>query len=708
MAKTPLLLNRELSWLSFNSRVLQEAADPNVPLLERIRFLGIYSNNRDEFFRVRVATVKRLLRFSKKLDVLQGYEPAILMEEIQKEIILQQKRFDDIYVSLLKDLSKHHIRILDEKQITKAQGAYVEDYFASTVRPLLFPVFLDNTPTFPYLTDKSIYLTIRLSDSKRRKKPKYALIEIPRKGISRFLLLPSKRASWDVMLLDDVIRYNLKKIFFVFGYDTIDSYVIKITRDAELDLDNDVSRSYVEKIFRSIKNRKKGAPVRLAYDKSIPRDMLDLLVSRMKFRKLDNLIPGGRTHNFKDFISFPNVGPSHFRYRKTAPIPHEAFMKNESTFDAITQGDIMLFFPYHPYSHVLDLLREASIDPNVESIHITLYRVAQNSIVANALVNALKNGKTVTAVVELQARFDEESNMYWAEKLQDEGAQVIFGVPGLKVHSKLFMISRKESGKTVRYVHVGTGNFNESTAHVYSDLSLLTKDKRITEEVEKLFGFYKNNYKTGSYKHLLVAPWDMRKRLINLINKEIHNAKSGKPAYIILKLNSIVDEEIISRLYAASNAGVEIKMILRGICSLASGVPSISENISAISVVDKYLEHSRILVFCNDGDVKYYISSADFMSRNFDHRSEVAVPVFDRKIQKAIQSFLDLQLSDNVKARVLDVHQRNRYVKAVTKAPKRCQVDFHRVLKTCFCAMFTNPLLNLFSKKRSFSVFHFG
>ncbi len=600
MAKTPLLLNRELSWLSFNSRVLQEAADPNVPLLERIRFLGIYSNNRDEFFRVRVATVKRLLRFSKKLDVLQGYEPAILMEEIQKEIILQQKRFDDIYVSLLKDLSKHHIRILDEKQITKAQGAYVEDYFASTVRPLLFPVFLDNTPTFPYLTDKSIYLTIRLSDSKRRKKPKYALIEIPRKGISRFLLLPSKRASWDVMLLDDVIRYNLKKIFFVFGYDTIDSYVIKITRDAELDLDNDVSRSYVEKIFRSIKNRKKGAPVRLAYDKSIPRDMLDLLVSRMKFRKLDNLIPGGRTHNFKDFISFPNVGPSHFRYRKTAPIPHEAFMKNESTFDAITQGDIMLFFPYHPYSHVLDLLREASIDPNVESIHITLYRVAQNSIVANALVNALKNGKTVTAVVELQARFDEESNMYWAEKLQDEGAQVIFGVPGLKVHSKLFMISRKESGKTVRYVHVGTGNFNESTAHVYSDLSLLTKDKRITEEVEKLFGFYKNNYKTGSYKHLLVAPWDMRKRLINLINKEIHNAKSGKPAYIILKLNSIVDEEIISRLYAASNAGVEIKMIVRGICSLASGVPNISENISAISVVDKYLEHSRILVFCNN------------------------------------------------------------------------------------------------------------
>lgn len=682
MAKTPLLLNRELSWLSFNSRVLQEASDPNVPLLERIRFLGIYSNNRDEFFRVRVATVKRLLRFSKKLDVLQGYEPAILMEEIQKEIILQQKRFDDIYVSLLKDLSKHHIRILDEKQITKAQGAYVEDYFASTVRPLLFPVFLDNTPTFPYLTDKSIYLTIRLSDSKRRKKPKYALIEIPRKGISRFLLLPSKRASWDVMLLDDVIRYNLKKIFFVFGYDTIDSYVIKITRDAELDLDNDVSRSYVEKIFRSIKNRKKGAPVRLAYDKSIPRDMLDLLVSRMKFRKLDNLIPGGRTHNFKDFISFPNVGPSHFRYRKTAPIPHEAFMKNESTFDAISQGDIMLFFPYHPYSHVLDLLREASIDPNVESIHITLYRVAQNSIVANALVNALKNGKTVTAVVELQARFDEESNMYWAEKLQDEGAQVIFGVPGLKVHSKLFMISRKESGKTVRYVHVGTGNFNESTAHVYSDLSLLTKDKRITEEVEKLFGFYKNNYKTGSYKHLLVAPWDMRKRLINLINKEIHNAKSGKPAYIILKLNSIVDEEIISRLYAASNAGVEIKMIVRGICSLASGVPNISENISAISVVDKYLEHSRILVFCNDGDVKYYISSADFMSRNFDHRSEVAVPVFDRKIQNTVQSFLDLQLSDNVKARVLDVHQRNRYVKAVTKAPKRCQVDFHRVLKT--------------------------
>lgn len=682
MAKSPLLLNRELSWLSFNGRVLQEAADVDVPLLERIRFLGIYSNNRDEFFRVRVATVKRLLRFSKKLDVLQGYEPIRLMEDIQKEIILQQKRFDDIYSNLLKDLSKHNIRILDEQQITKSQGAFVRDYFESTVRPLLFPVFLDNTPVFPYLTDKSIYLTVRLSDSKRRKKPKYALIEIPRKGISRFLLLPSRRSSWDVMLLDDVIRYNLKKIFFVFGYDTVDSYVIKITRDAELDLDNDVSRSYVEKIFRSIKNRKKGAPVRLAYDKSIPKDMLSLLVSKMKFRKLDNLIPGGRTHNFKDFISFPDVGPSQFRYRKTTPVSHAAFNDNDSAFDAISKGDILLFFPYHPYLHVLDVLREASIDPNVDSIHITLYRVAQNSIVANALINALKNGKSVTAVVELQARFDEESNMYWAERLQDEGAHVIFGVPGLKVHSKLFLITRRESGKSVRYAHLGTGNFNESTAQVYSDISLLTKDKRITEEVEKLFGFYKNNYKTGHYKHLLVAPWDMRKRFMNLINKEIQNAKAGLPAFIILKLNSIVDEEIISRLYAASNAGVEVKMIVRGICSLAAGVSNISSNITAVSVVDKYLEHSRVMVFCNNGDTKYFLSSADFMSRNFDHRSEVAVPVFDKKLQRFLQAFLDLQLADNVKARVLDAQQKNRYVQTVSKKQVRCQDDFHKVLKT--------------------------
>jgi len=681
MAFKQYLLNRELSWLSFNARVLQEAGDTSVPLLERIRFLGIYSNNRDEFFRVRVATVKRLLRFSKKLDALQGEEPAELMEKIQKEIIRQQKRFDNIYGLLLRDMEQNRIRMLDEKQLNRIQGAFVNEYFDSVVRPLLFPIFLDSAPTFPYLTDKSIYLTVKLSDSQNKKKPKYALVEIPRKGISRFLLLPSRKNCWDVMLLDDVIRFNLQKIFSVFGYDQAASHVIKITRDAELDLDNDVSKSYVEKIFRSIKNRKKGSPVRLAYDKEIPRDMLDILVSRMKFRKTDNLIPGGRTHNFKDFIDFPRVGPAGFWYRKMELVGNPALDRCRSAFEAITKGDVLLFFPYNNYNYLLDVLREASIDPKVNTIMITLYRVAQNSIVVNALINALKNGKTVLAVVELQARFDEESNLYWAERLQDEGAQVIFGVPGLKVHSKMFLISRKENGKMVRYAHVGTGNFNESTSKIYGDISLLTKDKRITDEVENLFGFYKNNYKTGTYKHLIVAPWDMRKRYLALINKEIHHAREGKESFIYLKLNSLVDEELIQRLYAASIAGVKIKMLIRGICSLIPGIKGVSEHIEVFSIVDRYLEHSRIMVFCNGGDHKYFLSSADMMSRNLDHRSEVAVPVYDLKLQRILYQYMMLQFDDNVKSRVLDQSMSNRYKKTALHKPIRSQEEFFKVLK---------------------------
>ncbi|MFZ9942965.1 MAG: polyphosphate kinase 1 [Bacteroidia bacterium] len=681
MAFKQYLLNRELSWLSFNARVLQEAGDTSVPLLERIRFLGIYSNNRDEFFRVRVATVKRLLRFSKKLDALQGEEPAELMEKIQKEIIRQQKRFDNIYGLLLRDMEQNRIRMLDEKQLNRIQGAFVNEYFDSVVRPLLFPIFLDSAPTFPYLTDKSIYLTVKLSDSQNKKKPKYALVEIPRKGISRFLLLPSRKNCWDVMLLDDVIRFNLQKIFSVFGYDQAASHVIKITRDAELDLDNDVSKSYVEKIFRSIKNRKKGSPVRLAYDKEIPRDMLDILVSRMKFRKTDNLIPGGRTHNFKDFIDFPRVGPAGFWYRKMELVGNPALDRCRSAFEAITKGDVLLFFPYNNYNYLLDVLREASIDPKVNTIMITLYRVAQNSIVVNALINALKNGKTVLAVVELQARFDEESNLYWAERLQDEGAQVIFGVPGLKVHSKMFLISRKENGKMVRYAHVGTGNFNESTSKIYGDISLLTKDKRITDEVENLFGFYKNNYKTGTYKHLIVAPWDMRKRYLALINKEIHHAREGKESFIYLKLNSLVDEELIQRLYAASIAGVKIKMLIRGICSLIPGIKGVSEHIEVFSIVDRYLEHSRIMVFCNGGDHKYFLSSADMMSRNLDHRSEVAVPVYDLKLQRILYQYMMLQFDDNVKSRVLDQSMSNRYKKTALRKSIRSQEEFFKVLK---------------------------
>ena len=679
--KRPLLINREISWLSFNERVLQEAADPTVPLLERLRFLGIYSNNRDEFFRVRVATVKRLTRFSKKLDILQWEEPNDLLNKIQQVILKHQEKFEKIYSSVLLSLRKHQIFMVDETQLTTEQGRYVRDYFKSEVQPNLFPIILDNTPHFPYLRDKSIYLVVKFFKEKKEKQVRYALIEIPSKILPRFLILPSRGEKKFIMLLDDVIRFNLDYIFSVFDYDAIESNVIKITRDAELDLDNDLSKSFIEKISKSLKNRKKGLPVRLAYDGTIAKDTLEMLVTRMKFRKTDNMIPGGRTHNFKDFIRFPAIGAPQLRYKKNKPLEHPLLKGKTSIFPVIRDKDIMLFFPYQSYRHILDLLREASIDPQVECIKITLYRLAQNSIIANSLINALKNGKQVTVVVELQARFDEEANIYWANQLQDEGATVIYGVPGLKVHSKLFLISRKEQSKLVNYVHIGTGNFNEQTAGIYSDISLLTADSRITDEVIKLFNFYSNNYKIGHYKHLIVAPWDMRKKYLALISKEILNAREGKEAWIWIKLNSLVDEEMISKLYQASQEGVKIKLIIRGICSLVPGVKGMSENIEVISIVDKYLEHSRVFIFCNEGDEKYYLASADLMSRNLDHRSEVAFPVYDPGLQKDIRDFMTVQFRDNTKARVINAAQDNQYRKSTAKTKHRCQEEFYKLLQ---------------------------
>jgi len=680
-SKHPLLVNRELSWLSFNERVLQEAADPTVPLLERLRFLGIYSNNRDEFFRVRVATVKRLARFSKKLDILQWEEPNELLAKIQKEIQRQQAKFESIYHSLLTKLVQNNIFILNETQLTPEQGKVVKAYFKAEVQRFLFPIILDNTPDFPYLKDKSIYLIIKMQKKGKDKNIRYALVEIPRKFIPRFYSLPAHKDKKNIILLDDIIRYNLDEIFSIFDYDQIESYVIKITRDAQLDLDNDLSKSFIEKISKSLKNRKKGLPVRLGYDAHIAKDMLEMLVTRIKFRKLDNLFPGGRIHNFRDFISFPDAGPPGLRYRKVNPLQHAALRNHNSLISIIKERDVLLFFPYHSYHYILNLLREASIDPKVESIKITLYRLARNSVIANTLINAIKNGKSVIVVVELQARFDEEANIFWANQLQEEGATVIFGVPGLKVHSKLFLITRKESGAVTRYAHVGTGNFNEETSLVYSDISLLTADERITEEVEKLFGFYMNNYKIGNYKHLVVAPWDMRKRYVHLINKEIAHAREGQEAYIWLKLNNLVDEELISKLYQASQEGVKIKLIIRGVCSLIPGVKGMSENIDVISIVDKYLEHARIFIFCNNGEEKIFLASSDWMSRNLDHRSEVAVPVYDPRLQKEIWEFMSSQFRDNCKARIIDKSQKNEYRKSTAKFKHRTQEEFYRILR---------------------------
>jgi polyphosphate kinase len=679
--KKIVFLNRELSWLSFNERVLQEAEDKGVPLIERLKFLGIFSNNLDEFFRVRVATLKRVVEHQKSAPKLIGENPLQQLQQIQKTVIDLQNKFEQCYQTILKELALHDISIVNEKKLNAKQGLFVKEYFREKVMPSLFPIMLDNNSKFPFLKDKSGYLIIKLGSYNLSKKSKYALIEVPTNVLSRFIILPNEKSKNFIILLDDVIRYCLEDVFNNFSHDYIEAYNIKLTRDAEIDIDTDLSKSFVEKISKGLKARKKGQPVRLVYDRNIAPDMLAFVVKKIKLRNEDNLIPGGRYHNFKDFISFPTIGTTDLSYKKTPPLKHPQLKDCKSLFKVIKQKDILLTFPYQSFEHIIDLLREASIDPKVQSIKITLYRVAKNSNIVKALINAIKNGKQVTAVIELQARFDEEANIYWANKLQEEGATIIYGVPGLKVHSKLFLITRKEGGKINQYAHIGTGNFNGDTAKIYTDHSLLTADKRITEEVAKVFTFYSDNLKKGTYKHLLVSPFFMRKKIVQLINKEIQNAKAVKPAYMILKLNNLVDADMIKKLYEASNQGVKIKLIVRGICCLVAGVKGFSENIETISIVDKFLEHSRVFIFCNGGHEKYFLSSADWMARNLDYRSEVGVQIFDKSIQKQLRNVIDTLWEDNTKARVLGSKQNNEYRKTSTKNKVRSQETIYNLFK---------------------------
>ena len=680
--KNLLLINKELSWLSFNDRVLQEAQDPTVPIIQRIKFLGIFSNNRDEFFRVRVATLTRVVKHQKKAEEMMGENPVRLLSKIQKIVLEQQQKFEHVYRTIREELERSNVFIINESQLTAEQGSYVRTFFHEKVRPMLFPIMVDNTSKFPYLKDESGYLMIKMGKNDKKKKAKYALLEVPTDELSRFVVLPKDKDKNYIILLDDVIRYCLDNIFNNFSYDYIQAYNIKLTRDAEIDMDNDLSKSFVEKITRGLKARKKGQPVRLVYDSEIASDTLRLVMKRIKLGKEESPIPGGRYHNFKDFISFPNVGSPELIYKKTPPLPHPDFKNESSIFKVLKKKDVLLTYPYQSFEHIIDLLREASIDPKVMSIKITLYRVAKTSNVVKALINALKNGKQVTAVIELQARFDEEANIYWANKLQEEGAKVIYGVQGLKVHSKLFLITRREGDKLVKFAHIGTGNFNGDTARVYTDNTLLTSNVNIAAEVDRLFSFYVDNLKTGTYKHLLVSPFFMRKQFIQLINKEIQNAKNNKEAQITIKVNNLVDPEIIKKLYDASAEGVKVKLIVRGMCSLVAGVSGLSDNIEAISIVDKFLEHSRLFIFHNGGEPKYFLSSADWMARNFDFRSEVAVPLYDKQIQNQIQRIINCLLADNVKARVLGSNQNNEYRKTASTQSVRAQEEIYAMFKS--------------------------
>ncbi|MFM9984210.1 MAG: polyphosphate kinase 1 [Flavobacteriales bacterium] len=655
-------LNREISWLSFNERVLQEAEDKSNPLIERLRFLGIFSNNQDEFFKVRVATLTRAKGLSKKPIDPMDFDPRETLAEIHSIVLKQQQKFDRVFTQLLTELKKENIHFVNEGQITPEQKLYVEAYFESNIRPNLVPLMLSNKSTFPELNDTSAYLAIELGYKTREAGAGYALIEIPH-ILPRFVELPATGKKKFVMFIDDVIRYRLRKVFGIFDYDNARAFTIKITRDAELDVDDDLSKGLVEKMSRSLTQRKKGQYVRINYDHEMPPALLEFILRKTKIKDKENIIPGSRYHNKKDLMKFPDFGRKDLCYEEMKPVEHPALKGQRSILEVLKKRDILVQYPYQPFTHIIDLLREAAIDPAVRTIRISLYRVAKNSQIINALISAARNGKRVIAVIELQARFDEENNITITRVLQDAGARVIPGVTGLKVHSKLIQISRKEDNKTVRYVHIGTGNFNEKTSAVYSDVSLLTSSKEIGTEVRKIFEFFESNYQRIAFRHLIVSPFGTRRKLNDLINAEIVAAQRGKPAWMTLKMNNLVDASLIRKLYEASEAGVKINIIIRGTSSLIPGVPGKSSNIHVKSIVGRYLEHSRILVFCHGQKPLYYISSADWMTRNLDHRIEVTTPIYDPVLKKELQDYLDLQLDPNAKARIVEKSLKNEYVR---------------------------------------------
>ena len=669
-------INREISWLAFDQRVLQEAQDKTVPLIERVRFLGIFSNNMDEFFRVRVATLRRFAEFEKKTKAYYGESPQKTLNQISELTKQSQEKFEQVFNELSEELRSNNVFLINEEDLSVEQHTFVKDFFRMNIRYLLSPIMLNHVDRIPQLNDKSIYLAIKCS-SKEHQKKDFALIEIP-SDTPRFVVLPDHNTKKFVILLDDVIRANLTEVFKILPYDKFEAYTIKITRDAEMDVDNDLTESLLEKVTKGIKNRKKGAPVRLVYDREIPRDLLKFLTNKLGVDRGDTLIAGGRYHNFKDFMSFPNLLGDEFENPPLPPLSVRTFDKCQSMMEEIQKKDRFLHYPFQNFAYFIRLIREAALDPDVVSIKVSLYRVAFESKVVRALINAAENGKKVTAMVELRARFDEKSNIYWSKRMEEVGINVLFGQPGFKVHSKILLITKKTGKQTTRVAAISTGNFHEGNAALYTDFTLLTAQKEITLEVDHAFKFIESPYHTHSYKHLLVSPHGMRKKLMVLINEEIKNAKNGKEGFIFCKVNNLVDEGIIEKLYEASKAGVTIKLIVRSMCSLIPGIPGKSENIEITSIVDRFLEHSRIFIFGNDGDPKYYISSADWMTRNLDYRVEVAAPIYDKDIQQELNNIMELTLKDNQKSRIIDANLTNAYRTEPNAPMFRSQIELYR------------------------------
>ncbi|ELY5144571.1 polyphosphate kinase 1 [Vibrio vulnificus] len=680
MSADKFYIEKELSWLSFNERVLQEAADKTVPLIERIRFLGIFSNNLDEFYKVRFSDVKRRILINRE----QGGNDISkhLLSKMQSKALKLNERFDELYNELIRDMARRHIFLVNESQLDEAQQKWIVKYFQKEVLPHITPLMLtDEIDVLQFLKDEYAYIAVEL---KQQEQAKYALLEIPTDHLPRFIMVPEQKGKRKktIILLDNIIRFCLNDIFRgFFDYDELNGYAMKMTRDAEYDLRHEVEYSLLEQMSEGLSQRLTALPVRFVYERDMPEDMLKYLCYKLKISHYDSLIPGGRYHNFKDFIAFPNVGRDYLENKPLPPLACADFEGYANAFDAIRNQDILLHYPYHSFEHITELVRQASFDPKVVSIKINVYRVAKNSRLMNSLIDAVHNGKRVTVVVELQARFDEEANIEWSKLLTDAGVHVIFGVPGMKIHAKLLLITRREEQGFVRYAHIGTGNFHERTARIYTDFSLLTADQELAAEVRGVFSYIMNPFRPIKFRHLIVSPRNSRSQLYRLLDREIHNAQAGKKASITLKVNNLVDKGLISKLYAASSAGVKIRMIIRGMCSLVPGLEGISENIEIISIIDRFLEHPRALVVHNDGDPQVFISSADWMERNIDNRIEVMSPVRDARIKQRIIDILSIQFTDTVKARRIDKEMSNNYVERGNRKKIRSQIAIYDYLK---------------------------
>ncbi|RWT78073.1 polyphosphate kinase 1 [Aeromonas caviae] len=672
---------KELSWLSFNERVLQEAMDKTVPLIERVRFLGIFSSNQDEFFKVRVSDVKRRILIN---EVHGGDDEAkVLLRAIQQKVMALGEAFDNTYKELLIALARHNIFLVNESQLSESIQQWLRIFFREKVLRHIIPILLNKEVNpVKFLKDEHTYLAIEMK--KNGQVIQYALVEVPTDDLPRFFQLPPEgtRRKKQIIILDNVIRFCLDEIFKgFFDYDEIAAYAVKLTRDAEYDLSDQLDLSLVDKMSDGLKQRLTAMPVRFVYEREMPAAMISFLKLKLQISSYDAIMPGGRYHNFKDFIGFPNVGRDYLENPKLPALDCRDFDGLVNAFDAIAKQDILLYYPYHKFHHFTELVRQAAFDPAVSAIRINIYRVAKKSRIIHSLIDAANNGKKVTVVVELRARFDEAANIDWANILTDAGVKVVFGVPSLKIHSKLCLITRHENGEAVRYAHIGTGNFNEKTAKIYTDFSLLTRHPDITAEVESVFEYIEYPYRRYKFNHLLVSPINSRRQLYRLIDNELTNAKAGQPSGITLKINNLVDRDLINRLYAAGQAGVPIQMIIRGMCALRPGVPGLSDNIRVISIIDRFLEHPRVMVFHNKGNPQLYISSADWMSRNIDGRIEVGTPIYDERLKQRILDILELQLSDTCKARVIDADQKNEYVKRGNRRKVRSQVAIYDYLK---------------------------